>query len=216
MKRLICVLGTGLLLGAGCSLPSINTVQSNIAKIEIPTPQEVISSMTGVPEGWSQVSVSVGTSTIRIPFPGTVEPMEGSASGQMLQADLGTAVLDPGEKRVPTTSFRVYLIRPDDKRIKDGAYSSFGFDGDSEQIRCDMEFVGSPFRYCGYHSEEAALGNRYNTYSYATRIDDRILALEFVVHSLVCENFENPEAQCVGFDEARDTAGFQEILSKVK
>src|SRR5512133_3168553 len=216
MKQFLLLCLITVLFGGGCSMPSVQDLSKNIPKIEIPTPEGVISKITGIPNGWSQVNISIGTSTARIAFPGTAEGLEGSSTGQIIQANLGTAVVDAGEKRVPTTSFRVYVVDSDDSRVKDCAFSSFGWSEQSISVKRDLEFPSSSRKFCGYESEEAAMGNRYHSYTYATQIEDKTLALEFVVHSLACENFEKPEEQCVAFEETRDTSTFVDIISQLK
>lgn len=217
MKKCIFLCSVAILFGAGCSVADIPKAVQDIQSMKPPSPESIISKIKGMPEGWSRIGVAVGTSTVNIVFPGSTEPIEGSATGQIIQANLGTAVVDAGEKSVPTTSFRVYVVRPEDSRIKNCAFSSFGWPESSiALIKRNMEFPPSPFKYCGFEMEEGAVGNRYHIYTYATQIGDRILALEFVVHSLVCENFEKPAEQCVAFDEARDTARFREILSQIQ
>lgn len=156
--------------------------------------------------------MTFGTSTIHIAFPGTVNPIEGSMTGQVIDADLGSAVADAGDKSVPKRSLRVYRVRKEDGRMQNCGFSS---SGERSKVEKNLSFGSVPFKFCGTTGNEAALGNRYHLNAFAAKIGDEYLVLELVVHSVACENYEKPEEQCVAYDEKRDTAIFAEILSKL-
>lgn len=208
-SSLIAVFVLLLAFGAGCT-PSTQKLERKAL------PEKVISRIEGIPEHWSQIGVAMGTSTVRIAFPGVVTPIEGSNQTQVVQADMGTAVLDPRDLAVPTRSLKVHLLRPDDKRLKDCAFSETGWgNGKTEVVQKNLTFGSFPHSFCQTGETDAAMGNRYYMHSFATKIGDRVLVLEFLVHSVVCENFEKPNEQCIAYDEKRDTALFAEVLSRL-
>lgn len=204
----IFLLASLILLGAGCSTTQrLQTIKA---------PEKIVTRIQGVPEHWSQVSVAMGTSTVKIAYPGFLNPIEGSNANQVVQADMGTAVLEPRDLAVPTRSLRVYVLRAGDKRIKDCAFSETGWSsGKTQKINKGLTFGVFPKSFCQTSESDAALGNRYNFHSFATQIGGQTLVLEFVVHSVACENYEKPSEQCVAYDEKRDTALFAEILGQL-
>lgn len=180
--------------------------------VKDPNQKVVPPRIAGLPDGWSQIGMAFGTSTIRIAFPGTVNPIEGSMTGQTIDANLGSAVTDAGDKSVPTRSLRVYRVRKEDGRIKNCGFSSAG---ERSNIEKNLSFGSVPYKFCGTTGSEAAMGNRYHLNAFAAKIGDEYLVLELMVHSVACENFEKPEEQCLAYDEKRDTAIFAEILSRL-
>jgi hypothetical protein len=207
------LLAAFLLLGAGCSA----SIPQQLQTVKLPTAGSVIARIQGIPEHWSQIGVTLGTSTVRIAFPGTLSTVEGSQTDQVLQADMGTAVLDPKDLTVPTRSLRVFVVPKDDKRMKNCAFSEVGWNnGPDQETQKNLKFGEVPLTFCRHSQSDAALGNRYAMHSFAAPIGNQVLVLEFVVHSVVCENFEKPTEQCVPYDEKRDTAIFPEILSQVR
>lgn len=211
MKNFFPLIVLVLLLGAGCAQNPV-TPSSRVESTS--TSGEVVSR---VPDFWNDVNVSVGEVTVRFSFPGSFTTVDMIGSGQVLNADLGTAVENPGERSVPGRSLRMFVIDGTDERIKNCAFSELGWDaGQSPSIQKDLTFgTDSGLTFCGSRQNEGAAGNRYATYAYSAPVSGRVLVFEFTVHSVVCENFERPEEECVAFDEARDTVIFAEILSKI-
>lgn len=213
-SRLACIscLSALVLLGAGCTQKQIR-----LQTIKSPDANKAIPQVQGIPEHWSQIGVMVGTSTVRVAFPGVLNQMEGSATNQVIDVDMGTAVLDPKDLAVPTRSLRVYVLREDDKRIKNCAYSEQGWNaGKTPEVEKNLTFGTLPSKFCRTSESDAAMGNRYAIHSFATKIGNQYLVMQFTVHSVVCENYEKPTEQCVTYDEKRDTAIFAEILSELK
>ena len=209
------ILAAVVLLGAGCSKSSTTVPLKGFNPSG--NDQAASSQIQGVPEHWSQIAVVMGTSTVRIAFPGTVNTMDGAATDQVVQTDMGTAVLDPKDLAVPTRSLRVFLLRPEDKRLKDCAFSENGWSGGASQnVQKKLKFGSFPYTFCQHSESNAAVGNRYAINSFSTQVNGQVLVLEFMVHSVACENYPKPKEQCVEYDEKRDTAIFPEILSQLK
>lgn len=207
----VSLLASLVFFGAGCS------ATQKLQTIKLPTKDSVIAQIQGIPEHWSQVGVMMGTSTVRVAFPGFISPIEGSNSNQVIQVDMGTAVLDPGDRAVPTRSLRVFTLRAEDKRIKDCAFSETGWQsGKIQNVQKNLSYGTFPSKFCRTSEADAAMGNRYAIHSFATRVGDQYLVMEFLVHSVACENYEKPAEQCVAYDEKRDTALFAEVLGQLK
>lgn len=214
MKRILTFLVVGTLLGAGCTKP--------IAKPVVPSsgtesPSSSNSGIQRVPASWNNVNISVGESLTRVSFPGSFVITNTNSDGQVMNVDMGTAVENPGERSVPGRSLRVFVVDPEDARMRDCAFSENEWTaGRAPEMKTGLTFgTTSKLSFCESKDQEGAAGNRYAVYTYSTPVDGQILVLEFTVHSVVCENFERPEEQCVSFDEARDTAIFADILSRI-
>lgn len=214
MKRILPLLFLVVLIGAGCtkqtSRPSVPVTEG------IPTPS-ASDGVDRVPEAWNTANVSVGESLVRLSFPGSFVMTNTNSAGQVMNVDMGTAVENPGERSVPGRSLRVFVIEPEDERMRDCVFSESEWTaGRAPDIRTNLSFGdASKLVFCESRENEGAAGNRYAVYTYAAPVGGRVLVFAFTVHSVVCENFEDPEAQCVSFDEARDTAIIKEILSRL-
>jgi len=144
---------------------------------------------------------------------GTIAGTEGISGPALGVIDLGSAVQDPGAKYAPTRMLEVYLVDADDPRM-DGCF----FSGDGWKNGVSPKKGGSPISkimLCVTTTEDAAVGNRYNVRAYATPVDGRYIVFQFIVHSLVCENYPNPEEQCIPYDETRDMGDFEKIAGSI-
>jgi len=97
-----------------------------------------------------------------------------------------------------------------DESVKDGCFSGLGGGYQPQHVN----IAGHDF--CLVKASDAGAGNRYYSYWYSLPLTntDKILVLSFTIHSVVCENYENPN-QCIAFDEARDTVVPQKIVATV-
>lgn len=209
MKRTVVIFAVLILAGFGCT-KSETRVGQPASNVPANAEETLVNS-------WNRIRLAEGEYIIALSFPGALASRSMS-DGQILEADIGTSVENPGERAVPRGSLKLFLIDSADARMTDCAFSeNERTAGRAPDIRAGLSFTDSSnLTFCESKEEEGAAGNRYAIYTYATPVGEKILALEFIVHSLACENFENPEAQCVAFDEARDTAVFGDILSSVE
>jgi len=213
MKQLLTFLVIGTLLGAGCAKP--------ITKPTTPSSGAGSTSTSGeetgrVPASWNDVNISIGEAIVHMSFPGSFVMTNTNSDGQVMNVDMGTAVENPGERSVPGRSMRMFAVDAQDQRMRDCLFSENEWTaGRAPEMKTNLTFGTSKLSFCESSEQEGAAGNRYSVYTYTTPIGGQILVLEFTVHSVVCENFERPEEQCVSFDEARDTAIFADILSRI-
>ncbi len=214
MKRIFPLLVLAVLIGAGCAKQAPKPPVSPTGGAPTSSASDGVDR---VPEAWNTANVSVGDAVVRMSFPGSFVMTNTNSAGQVMNVDMGTAVENPGERSVPGRSLRLFVIDPEDTRMRDCAFSESEWTaGRAPDIRTNLSFgYASELVFCESRENEGAAGNRYAVYTYATPVGGQVLVFEFTVHSVVCENFEDPEKQCVSFDEARDTAIFAGILSRI-
>jgi hypothetical protein len=218
MRALLAGAAAVILLAAGCAGTNSNQNQNqeNPASTDNGGSSGTPTSTSSVPSGWNSLMVGAVTSTASIAFPGVADASFG-IENLFVEAALGTAIQDPGTKSVPDRTMRVFILQRNDTRLNGCAFSELGWDsGRAPSSTTGLRFGSSPYVFCENREGDAAAGNRYNMKTYTTPFGANILAVEFVVHSVVCENFPNPAEQCVAFDEARDTAIDGQILATIR
>ena len=220
-------------LGAGCSFVADDVSVAPDATSTVPTPVVTttipVATSTAPTTTSANIGGSAATSTLvdgrqqdwreslfpEFVFfhPGTstlIDPAspEAKQEGLVTQIELPTAVEKPGTRDVPKTILRVYrraLVGRCDPSLA-------GKNGITE-----IHSVGNEhgFMFCEESSSEGAAGNLYNTHRYTANIGNGAYVFAFVTHSVQCGNYPNPEAQCVSYNEARDTAIFDKIIGTV-
>lgn len=214
--RTLLVLTTGALivfLGAGCANTTTpvatSTTPTSTAAGYIPTP--IVTSTQMIPQGWK---VQAFGDIWSVAYPGVVQPTNDEppvkTRTRFTTIDLGTAVAEVEEKSVPRRVMTIDQLLPGD------VYRTVGCVPTSTELGLDISAISTTTKQgigiCLRTQSEAAAGNRYHTIS-ATVIGIQFAyALDYVVHSVECSNFERPTEQCVPYDEARDTALFWRIL----
>jgi hypothetical protein len=209
MKRLLLSLSLGLVaFGAGCSRPTTPPVS--------PTTPATIQSETSQnsTKGWQEVENRPHGFAFKLP------PIAKTASldeqDALYSYDLGTQAVSATAESFPETTLSISLLEASDDRLQDCFYVESGWaDGytpaRSERVTLNNRSV------CLTVEQDAGAGNRYTSYSYATVLEDgSYVVMRFVVHSVECANYENPDTQCVAFDEARDTKQFNDIVSSLR
>jgi hypothetical protein len=129
--------------------------------------------------------------------------------------DLGTQATSTTAISVPTTALYVRVLSQDDVRLKGCFFSEAGWSEERIGVTTATRSLGGR-EVCIASEQDAAAGNRYASYAYATRRGSEVIILNFVVHSVNCENYSNPSVDCVAFDEERDTRGFDDIVSTLR
>lgn len=207
MKRIFSALVLTVLLGAGC-MPTAE-ISSSVPSVPIePATATTTMETPSVPDfakDWlSYTSRQFGFS---FAYPKAVSGRE----LQTKQIDLGTAVENPGKKDVPTSWMELKLLRSDDTSLQNHYFALNGWP-EGEQTDVHEEMVNGLTWYV-HEEDDAGAGNYYHTVSYVTLIGYTHVVLVFTTHSVACENYgDDWEAQCVKFDEARDTALFHQII----
>ncbi len=141
---------------------------------------------------------------------GTIIGTDGSAGNALGVIDLGTAVVNPGTKFAPGRTLEIYLVAKDDPRMSGCYFSGTGWENGISPNKSNATINNQTF--CVTTTTDAGAGNRYNVKAYALTVGDETVVFQFVVHSVVCENYPNPAAQCFDYNEARDMSGFEGIV----
>jgi hypothetical protein len=218
MRALLAGAAVVILLAAGCATANSNQNQNqgNPTSTNNGGSDGTPTSTSSVPSGWNSLMVGAATSVASIVFPGAADASYG-IENLVVEAALGTAVENPGTKSVPDRTLRVFTVTPNDARLNGCAFSELGWDsGRVPSSTIGLKFGSSPYVFCENDEADAAAGNRYNMKTFTTPFGGNVLAVEFIVHSVVCENFPNPAAQCAAYDEARDTAIDGQILATIR
>lgn len=200
-----------LLMGAGCpSLPWMSQTQTPPAHIP-PSDAPTTPSIPKAPEGWQTYENVVHGFVFS--YPGDVAWGVGgyNLSDTVASFDLGTQVSSTSAESVPTTELAIRTIPATDSRIRDCFFSESRWPDEANGIKTSHVTIGGR-DVCLAVEQDAGAGNYYSSYAYGVKHDDEVIVLNFVVHSVNCLNYENPATQCVAFDEARDTKGFEEIV----
>ena len=135
--------------------------------------------------------------------------------GDLYTIKFGSTVSsDPEKKSVPDLTLHVLAVPATDYRMQTGCYLEPGWDY-SEGIPATDEKVAGRTS-CLTEEVDAAAGNRYSVRTYAIPHRGSYIVFRFVVHSVVCENYENPTRDCLAFDETRDFAMADAVLKTIR
>jgi hypothetical protein len=151
-----------------------------------------------------------GTPAFQFSASGTISDFEGAMGPLLATLDLGTAVENPGTKFAPGRTLEIYVVSKDDEGMNGCYFSGQGWQNGISPGKSVTTINNQTF--CVTTSTDAGAGNRYNVKTYALPVGDRVVVFEFIVHSVACENYSNPAAQCFAYDEARDMSGFEGIM----
>ncbi|MFZ2804414.1 MAG: hypothetical protein WA001_04275 [Patescibacteria group bacterium] len=204
MKKSFFVFGFALaLFGAGCAW--------NPFAQPAPSPSGAASSTATGQTAWQAFSTSTVPFTFSYPPYAKVLPEADRAPDDVFALDLGSRVASSSAQSVPEAQLHVKLLQATDPDMKNCFYSESGWpSGFAPTSSQHVTLNGAAF--CLTVDEDAGAGNYYNSTDYATQVGSGYVVFEFVVHSVDCQNYPNPSAQCVAFDELRDTADFKSII----
>ena len=215
MNQLISALSvTIVLLGAGC----VSGTPVPVTQEPTPVNQEQATVPTTTVEtaaATSSVFNYAGTPAFSFAYTGEATTSGSLNENAFVHIDMGTVVKNPGDRSVPTRSLEAFVISATDTQMNGCYFSDSTWPKGYEPASKEQKLIGTN-QFCITSETDAAAGNRYFKQSYALQAGDRVIVMQFVVHSVVCENYPNPTEQCVAFDEARDTQGFEEIVKTVK
>lgn len=211
MKKISLGIIALLLLGAGCpSLPWMPQTSTQ----PTPTPSEQVPTNPSIPKpptGWETYENVVHGFAFSYPQD-AIWGMGGyTLDDTVASFDLGTKVASTTAQSVPTTELSIRTISAVDQRIKDCFFSESRWPEEATGIKTSHLMIGGR-DVCLTVEQDAGAGNYYSSYAYSVKHDDEFIVFNFVVHSVNCLNYEDPATQCVAFDEARDTKGFDEIV----
>lgn len=209
MRSAFLILLLTLLLGAGCRHFSPSPASTPTSTSEVP----VVSPVSG-PNGWKiYENVLEG---FAFHYPPDAIWMDGGTvdTDSIATIDLGTRVASTSAISVPTTMLYVRILSATDPRMQNGYLSEAGWSDDAERVATSEKRIGNHTVYLA-SEQDAAAGSRYASYAYAIPHDDEFVILNFIVHSVNCQNYDDP-TQCVSFDEERDTSGFEEIIETLQ
>ncbi len=219
MKKLFTFSLSLILLGQGCLPafgPSDNPTPTLLPKkaetIET-TPAATKTEMVVVaPDDWTKYEHS-GIPNFSFYYPGTqsVDTM-GMDRGELAAFNLPSNAVVTTQKSFPNRSMTVTIFSEDSEYINGCYYNIHG-----EATTRDSQENLPPIRindrtWCISESEENAAGNQFNQTAYATNIGTQLVVFHFSVRSSSCEAYDNPAADCIAYDEVRDSSDFREII----
>jgi len=134
----------------------------------------------------------------------------------IVSLDLGPTIKVSTQDNVPKNLLTVDFISQKDDRIKDGCYYDYGWQSDKvpENLRT-IHFVLGDMPFCLTKFYEAAYDQNNVIHSYSVSIDGGFVIFDFETFLSFCGTDEDPEDNCVIYNEKRDTADFLTILSSL-
>jgi hypothetical protein len=202
--RAFFIVGIVCAFGAGCRLPG--KPGDSTFSVPTSTTEEV-----SAPAGWQTYENVLQGFSFQYPPDAAWVETDLTDADTLAAFDLGTRATSTTAVSVPTTMLYVRTVPADDARLKNGYFSEAGWSDDVAHADTrELSLKGKTVFLSA--EQDAAAGNRYANYTYAIRHDNDVILLNFVVHSVVCANYADPTVECVEFEEARDTAGFTDIV----
>jgi hypothetical protein len=212
MRRLLILAAAALAtLGLGCRnplLPATTPVAPTSPTTSVPS---VPAPAPEIPKGWTF------TEDKELGFAFGTPPSKSDATidiDALYAFDLGPTVSEVGKKSVPHLSMGILLVPSSDVRIRNGCYVEEGWSLDAKIPTKNVTAGGLTF--CETSTADAAAGNRYNVKSYTTPHQGEFLIFRFVVHSVACENYDNPSKDCTAYNEQTDWKLPPQILQTVR
>lgn len=212
MKKLFSSLLLLIALGAGCAASAPQPTPSpEPAPVTTPPIEE---QQSAVPSGW-QVYTNTNPA-FRVAYPTvTLDPIKDAidvpqAPDDVFGVNLGTVVASTTAVSVPRTTLHIKVVDATSTRLSGCAYAEQGWENNPAARQETVTINNREF--CLRVDADAAAGNRYNTFAYATKVGEKTVVVSFTIHSVACENYPDPATKCVAYDETRDAARFPEIL----
>ncbi|MEO5927883.1 MAG: DUF3298 domain-containing protein [Patescibacteria group bacterium] len=210
MKKLSFGIIAMLLLGAGCPV-ALPWVHPETQTAVTPSDAAQSPSIPKAPNGWRTYENVVRGFLFSYPEQATWNMGGYNLEDTVASFDLGSQVTSMTAQSVPTTELAVRVIPTTDLRIKDCFFSESRWPEEATGIQTTHVSLGGR-DVCLTVESDAGAGNYYSSYAYSVINGNEVIILDFVVHSVNCLNYEDPESQCVAFDETRDTKEFEGIV----
>jgi|GEM_PF-5602030 len=221
MKKLFAATLALVLLGQGClpgATPSETPVPTPIPEPAEPvttTPATTTTELTVVaPEDWTKFE-HVSVPNFSFYYPGTQASgtaLMGLDRGELALFNLPSNAVVTTQKSYPQRTMTVTIFPEDSVYINGCYYNIHGADTtrDSQENLAPVRI--NDRTWCESKSADGAAGNHYNEFGYATNIGTQVIVFHFTVHSVACENYDNPARDCIAYNKGRDISDFKEII----